>query len=50
MSVTAMRDLLCRAPKYHEARTWIEKVAAMHDKQVIAVYFRMLRAGELTTK
>ena len=50
MSVYEMRDALKRAPKYRGARTWIAKVEAMHDKQVIAVYFRMLRAGELTTK
>ena len=46
MSVCEMRDAL----KYHGAHTWIAKVEAMHDRQVIAVYFRMLRAGELTTK
>lgn len=50
MAVCEMRDALKRAPKYQGARTWIEKVGAMHDNQVIAVYFRMLRAGELTTK
>ena len=50
MSVCEMSDALKHAPKYHEARTWIEKVAVMRDKQVIAIYFRMLHAGELTTK
>ena len=50
MTVCEMRDALKHAPKYREARTWIAKVEAMHDSQVIAVYFRMLRAGELTTK
>lgn len=50
MTVCEMRDALKHAPKYHGARTWIEKVEAMHDNQVIAVYFRMLRTGELTTK
>ena len=49
MSVPAMRDILCRAPKYRGAKTWVDKVRAMPDRQVIAVYFRMLRAGELTT-
>lgn len=50
MNVSLMRDLLCRAPKYHGAQAWVQKVCAMPDNQVIAVYFRMLRAGELTTK
>ena len=49
MSVSAMRDILCRAPKYRGAKTWVDKVWAMPDRQVIAIYFRMLRAGELTT-
>ena len=49
MSVPAMRDILCRAPKYRGAKTWVDKVCAMPDRQVIAVYCRMLRAGELTT-
>lgn len=50
MTVTAMRDLLCRAPKYRGAQAWVKKVRAMPDNQVIAIYFRMLHAGELTTK
>ena len=49
MPVSTMRDILCRAPKYRGAKTWVDKVCAMSDRQVIAVYFRMLRAGELTT-
>ena len=49
MPVSTMRDILCRAPKYRGAKTWVDKVCAMPDRQVIAVYFRMLRAGELTT-
>lgn len=49
MLVCEMREALKRAPKYHGARTWVDKVCAMPDRQVIAVYYRMLRAGELTT-
>ena len=49
MSVSTMQNILCRAPKYRGTKTWVDKVCAMPDRQVIAVYFRMLRAGELTT-
>ena len=50
MTVCEMRDALKLAPKYKGAYTWVTKVEAMHDNQVIAVYFRLLRTGELTTK
>ena len=47
MSVEAMREALRNAPKYRRALRWLKKVNNMHDNQVIAVYFRMLRANEL---
>lgn len=51
MSVANMRAALKQAPKYNysaSARsTWSAKVDRMSDKQVIAVYFKMLRGGEL---
>ena len=51
MSVAAMRDALKKAPKYNHTpsarATWTTKVDRMHDNQVIAVYYRMLRGGEL---
>ena len=47
MSVAAMREALRNAPKYKHAFKWIEKVNNMHDDQVIAVYYRMLRGHEL---
>ena len=50
MSVCEMRDALNHAPKYRGAQAWVKKVRAMPDNQVIAIYFRMLHAGELTTK
>lgn len=47
MSVEAMREALRQAPKYHGAPKWVARVNAMHDNQVVAVYFRMLAAHEL---
>lgn len=51
MPVTNMREALKRAPKYNHTpaarATWIAKVDRMHDNQIIAVYYRMLRGGEL---
>lgn len=51
MSVANMRAALKNAPKYNytaSARlTWEAKVDRMSDKQVIAIYFRMSRGGEL---
>lgn len=51
MSVAAMRAALKRAPKYNytpsASATWSAKVDRMHDNQVMAVYFRMLKGGEL---
>lgn len=51
MSISAMRIQLKEAPKYNntpQARaTWSAKVDRMHDNQVMAVYYRMLRGGEL---
>lgn len=47
MSVVQMREILKKRTKYKNSYKWINKVNAMADNQVIAVYFRMLRAGEL---
>lgn len=51
MNTNDMRDALKKAPKYNhtsKARdTWSTKVDRMSDKQVMAIYFRMLRGGEL---
>lgn len=51
MSVLQMREALKNAKKYNynlQARaTWTAKVDRMHDRQVMAVYYRMLRGGEL---
>lgn len=47
MSVVQMRAILKTRTKYRGCYKWINKVNAMGDGQVIAVYYRMLRAGEL---
>ena len=47
MSVVQMREILKKRTRYANSYKWINKVNAMSDSQVIAVYFRMLRAGEL---
>lgn len=47
MSVVQMRTILKERTKYKNSYKWINKVNAMSDNQVIAVYFRMLRGGEL---
>lgn len=51
MNVLHMREMIRNAPKYNytlkAAATWNAKVDKMSDKQVIAIYYRMLHAGEL---
>lgn len=45
MSVDAMRAILKK--QYKGAWKWVARVNDMSDAQVIAVYFRMSRAGQL---
>lgn len=45
MSVEQMRHVLKQ--QYGGAPKWVNKVKNMSDKQVIAVYFRMLSAGQI---
>ena len=45
MSVEQMRAVLKK--QYKGAYKWVNKVNNMHDEQVIAVYYRMSRAGQL---
>lgn len=47
MSVVQMREILKKHTKYANSYKWINKVNGMSDKQVMAVYFKMLRGGEL---
>ena len=45
MTVQNMRDKLSQA--YNGASKWVNKVKRMSDQQVIAIYYRMLNAGQL---
>lgn len=45
MTVEQMRHVLKQ--QYGGAPKWVNKVNNMSDKQVIAVYFRMLSAGQI---
>lgn len=45
MSVEQMRDILYK--QYHGAQKWVNKVKQMSEEQVVAVYYRMLKAGTL---
>jgi hypothetical protein len=47
VSVVQMREALKKRTKYKNSYKWINKVNAMSDNQVIAIFYRMLRAGEL---
>jgi hypothetical protein len=40
MSIAQMREWLLQ--QYHSARGWVAKVERMSDKQVVAVYYRMI--------
>lgn len=44
MSVSQMRGWLKR--QYGGSYKWVAKVNAMHDEQVIAVYYRLTRAAK----
>lgn len=47
MSVDQMRWALKNKTKYKNSYRWINKVNAMSNNQVLAVYRRMLDAGEI---
>ena len=47
MTVGEMRIAIKNAPKYKDSDTWKYKVDNMHDNQVMAVYFRLKKAGEI---
>lgn len=47
MNVEQMRWCLKNKTKYKNSGRWINRVNAMGDCQVIAVYRRMLAAGEI---
>lgn len=47
MSIVQMRVILKTRTKYRNSYKWLNRVNAMSDSQVTAIYYRMLRAGEL---
>lgn len=47
VSVDEMREAIKNAPRYRYSQQWHQRVNNMPDKQVIAIYFRMLRSKEL---
>lgn len=47
MSVEQMRYAIKNAKRYNQSTAWAIKVSKMTDKQVIAIYYRMARAGEI---
>lgn len=47
MTVEQMRAILKHRTKYKNSYRWINKVNAMGDNQIIAVYYRMLGAGQI---
>lgn len=48
MSVVQMREILKSSTKYGNSPKWIKRVNAMSDNQVMAVYFRMKGAGQIS--
>lgn len=47
MDAAQMRIALKERTKYANSYKWHKKVNAMSDRQVMAVYFKMVRGGEL---
>lgn len=47
LTVAQMRMILKQKTKYRNSYKWINRVNAMGDSQVIAVYHRMLEAGQI---
>lgn len=42
-----MREILRTRTKYAGSRGWEAKLRTMSDKQVMAVYYRMLSSGDI---
>lgn len=47
MNIEQMRYVLKHNTKYRNSAKWANRVNMMPDNQVTAVYFRMLRSGEI---
>lgn len=48
MSVEQMRHRVAYDTKYSKSRKWIDKVFAMSDSQIIAIYHRILGSDGFT--
>lgn len=47
-SIVQMREDLSSATKYAESPKWCARVAQMSDSQIMAIWYRMSNAGEIT--
>lgn len=47
MEVYEMRDAIKNSSKYCNSKVWKNRVDNMADNQVMAIYYRMLRDGDL---
>lgn len=47
MDITAKREYLL---KMYPGQKWLEKVSRMSDKQVAAIYYRMIQNGQKPVK
>lgn len=47
MTVEQMRVYILQSPKYAESQSWRDKVMKMKDNQVIAIYYKFLKEGEI---
>lgn len=47
VNIEQMRYVLKHNTKYRNSAKWANRVNMMPDNQVTAVYFRMLRSGEI---
>lgn len=49
MNVNKMRVVLKEQTKYSGSKSWSNKVDRMSDKQVMAIYYRLLKSNGFTT-
>ena len=47
MRVSDMREILRTRTKYAGSRGWESRLGTMSDKQIMAIYYRMLNAGDI---
>lgn len=47
MTVEQMRVYISECSKYNKSQSWRDKVMKMKDNQVIAIYYKFLKEGEI---